>query len=415
MLDDFEPFCQLWTTAADWKAHQQAWQHGPLSAVDPEALEKDLAAAGKALTKLGKVRGGRHACANALDWCWNKHAPDDAAASCNCPGVAPCRPSAAPPRPAPQAFTARSLDKMAANCEELKARVEAFKELAPLAAALRAPGMRPRHWEQLSAQVGGALRAAPPSVCGPVVQASGPAAGSNARPHTATLALPPAQVGQPVVLDSGLTLAQAVERGLMAHLPAATAVAETAAKEWAIEQVGGGGRGMGGGERGGAGSATAGLHTRCVNSIPEPRPAAPLAPGHRQADRGLGRRRGRRRLLPRLGNVCHQGGGASSACRLEPQLIHPALQLRRCTPGAILAARTAPARCPAPLQPRTAPPPPPRPQVDEALMQQLDDNLVMLQSMGFSPHKKPFEERLAKWEMQLRLVRAGGCGRVRSD
>jgi dynein heavy chain len=28
----------------------------------------------------------------------------------------------------------------------------------------------------------------------------------------------------------------------------------------------------------------------------------------------------------------------------------------------------------------------------------------MLQSMGFSPHKKPFEERLAKWEAQLRLV-----------
>lgn len=43
-------------------------------------------------------------------------------------------------------------------------------------------------------------------------------------------------------------------------------------------------------------------------------------------------------------------------------------------------------------------------QVDEALIQQLDDHLVMLQSMGFSPHKKPFEDRLAKWEMQLRLV-----------
>jgi hypothetical protein len=49
-------------------------------------------------------------------------------------------------------------------------------------------------------------------------------------------------------------------------------------------------------------------------------------------------------------------------------------------------------------------------------MQQLDDHLVMLQSMGFSPHKKPFEERLAKWEVQLRLVRfycwlgGGLCG-----
>jgi hypothetical protein len=42
---------------------------------------------------------------------------------------------------------------MVANCEELKSQVEAFREVAPLAAALRAPGMRQRHWEQLSAQV----------------------------------------------------------------------------------------------------------------------------------------------------------------------------------------------------------------------------------------------------------------------
>jgi hypothetical protein len=37
------------------QTHQQAWQQGPLSAVDPDTVEKDLAAAGKALTKLGKV------------------------------------------------------------------------------------------------------------------------------------------------------------------------------------------------------------------------------------------------------------------------------------------------------------------------------------------------------------------------
>lgn len=42
--------------------------------------------------------------------------------------------------------------------------------------------------------------------------------------------------------------------------------------------------------------------------------------------------------------------------------------------------------------------------VEEALSQQLDDNIVMLQSMGFSPYKKAFEERLAKWDSQLNLV-----------
>ncbi len=44
-------------------------------------------------------------------------------------------------------------------------------------------------------------------------------------------------------------------------------------------------------------------------------------------------------------------------------------------------------------------------QIEEALIQQLDDHIVMLQSMAFSPYKKPFEDRLAKWEAQLDLVR----------
>lgn len=38
------------------------------------------------------------------------------------------------------------------------------------------------------------------------------------------------------------------------------------------------------------------------------------------------------------------------------------------------------------------------------MSQQLDDHLVMLQSMGFSPYKKPFEDRLAKWDTTLNLV-----------
>lgn len=41
------------------------------------------------------------------------------------------------------------------------------------------------------------------------------------------------------------------------------------------------------------------------------------------------------------------------------------------------------------------------------MSQQLDDHIVMLQSMSFSPYKKPFEDRLAKWDTTLNLVRAG--------
>lgn len=40
--------------------------------------------------------------------------------------------------------------------------------------------------------------------------------------------------------------------------------------------------------------------------------------------------------------------------------------------------------------------------------QMLDDHIVMTQSMSFSPYKKPFEERIMKWEAQLSLV-GGVC------
>eukprot|EP01018_Ginkgo_biloba_P007248 Gb_31258 [translate_table: standard] len=42
--------------------------------------------------------------------------------------------------------------------------------------------------------------------------------------------------------------------------------------------------------------------------------------------------------------------------------------------------------------------------VDEAILQKLDDHIAMTQSISFSPFKKPFEERIAKWEAQLVLV-----------
>ena len=43
-------------------------------------------------------------------------------------------------------------------------------------------------------------------------------------------------------------------------------------------------------------------------------------------------------------------------------------------------------------------------QVDDATAQLLDDNIVMTQAMAFSPFKKPFEERLQRWGVTLRLL-----------
>jgi dynein heavy chain len=45
--------------------------------------------------------------------------------------------------------------------------------------------------------------------------------------------------------------------------------------------------------------------------------------------------------------------------------------------------------------------------VAEEVSQLLDDHIVMTQSMSFSPYKKPFEERISKWESQLRTTQVG--------
>jgi len=40
----------------------------------------------------------------------------------------------------------------------------------------------------------------------------------------------------------------------------------------------------------------------------------------------------------------------------------------------------------------------------DEIVQQLDDHIVMTQSMSFSPFKKAFAERIDKWEAKLNLV-----------
>ena len=42
--------------------------------------------------------------------------------------------------------------------------------------------------------------------------------------------------------------------------------------------------------------------------------------------------------------------------------------------------------------------------LDENISQQLDDHIVLIQSMGFSPFKKPFEEKITAWDQKLVLA-----------
>jgi dynein heavy chain, axonemal len=95
-----------------------------------------------------------------------------------------------------QVFASRGLEHMVANAEAVRSEVDDFALLVPLVQALRNPGMRSRHWDQLSSQSGMQLRPEP-----------------------------------------GMTLDNAVHAGLLDQLPALTSIADVASKEHAIEQA----------------------------------------------------------------------------------------------------------------------------------------------------------------------------------
>ena len=42
--------------------------------------------------------------------------------------------------------------------------------------------------------------------------------------------------------------------------------------------------------------------------------------------------------------------------------------------------------------------------IEESILQQLDDHIVLTQSMSFSPFKKPFSKDIDKWEASLVLI-----------
>eukprot|EP00879_Flechtneria_rotunda_P026761 GHRR01028584.1.p1 GENE.GHRR01028584.1~~GHRR01028584.1.p1 ORF type:complete len:438 (+),score=166.84 GHRR01028584.1:818-2131(+) len=217
LIDMFDPFIQFWTAAASWKANYTTWMHGPLEALDGEAVEKEVTAAYKVLNKIGKV------------------------------------------------FASRNLGRMTANAENVRNQVEEFKTLVPLVQALRNPGMRARHWDQLSSEL-----------------------------------------GQDLHPDKAYTLDKAVKQGLMNHLDKLTRVTDVASKEHSIEQA--------------------------LDKLQREWEGAEL-------------------------NVLAYRDTGTYIIKLE-----------------------------------------------ESMSQQLVDHIVMLQSMGFSPYRKPFEERLAKWDTTLNLV-----------
>lgn len=173
MVKEFQPYLDLWTTASDWLRWSESWMNDPLSAIDAEQLEKNVIESFKTM----------HKCV--------KQFKDIPGRWPNQP--IPCFPTRAGCLSHPPALPAA--------CQEvaldIRARIEEFKPYIPLIQGLRNPGMRNRHWEQLSNEIN-----------------------INIKPK------------------ANLTFARCLEMNLQDHIESISKVAEVAGKEYAIEQVG---------------------------------------------------------------------------------------------------------------------------------------------------------------------------------
>ncbi|XP_065895241.1 dynein axonemal heavy chain 1-like isoform X2 [Dysidea avara] len=146
LTKDFEPYKNLWMTAADWLRWHESWMNDSLANIDPEQLAANVNNAFRTI----------HKC--------TKHFKD-------IPGC---------------------LDV----AQEIKKQIEEFKPFIPLIQGLRNQGMRNRHWEQLSEELG-----------------------MNIRPR------------------ANLTFAKCLEMKLDEHIETIAKVSEIAGKEFSIEQA----------------------------------------------------------------------------------------------------------------------------------------------------------------------------------
>ena len=74
LVKDFEPFRNLWITVSDWLRWHESWMNDPLTSIDAELVEKNVAESYKTMHKSVKLfqdipsayRGGGGAAAPSL-------------------------------------------------------------------------------------------------------------------------------------------------------------------------------------------------------------------------------------------------------------------------------------------------------------------------------------------------------------
>ena len=238
----FEPYQALWETASGWRKGMAGWLSDPLVTLNAEAIERDVGTCGRAMAK--SVKALERAAAAATPGGGGGFGGTAASGEVDGEGA-----SQTPPLPPPVVTAAgpvgqQRLDGPLAVARAVRDEIEAFKPLLPLIVALRNPGMRTRHWVELSAAVGfeiapelepepAAAGAAPPDSRGTAAATAvvevlpGAAAAASAPGGTA-----PAPA-QPLRTHWDLTRVLAVQLG--DHLDAVTRVSERAGKEHQIE------------------------------------------------------------------------------------------------------------------------------------------------------------------------------------
>ncbi|PHJ26108.1 dynein heavy chain axonemal protein, partial [Cystoisospora suis] len=106
LVKEFEPFSNLWITAADWARNRVQWIDGPFEKIDAAAMEKQVYGGIKLMHKVTR------------------------------------------------ALREREIEGVLNRAETVLSELEEFGPLVPVIVALRHDGMRDRHWEKVSEAVG---------------------------------------------------------------------------------------------------------------------------------------------------------------------------------------------------------------------------------------------------------------------
>ena len=144
LFREWEPYANLWRVCAEFGRYQPEWTNGPFPQLDPEKVTSMVETWNRAIVKMLKHIKG---------------VPADV-------------------------------------CAELKLRLAAFETNLPIVASLRNPGLRDRHWKDMSEDLGFAVKA-----------------------------------------DAEFSLARAVQLGLHRHIDVLEKYSEAASKEYSLERA----------------------------------------------------------------------------------------------------------------------------------------------------------------------------------